>query len=131
MPKFAFSLQRVLDYRRLEERWAEDAFRLARESVSEAEAELDAIRSRRRAVCEQQVPSVEARLNLERYHSELDREEESAQNRLALLVNDEARAMDEWREARIAAEALDKLRHAAFEEWTREETRREQADLDE
>ena len=131
MPKFAFSLQRVLDYRRLEERWAEDAFRLAREAVSEAEGELDAVRSRRRAVCEQTVPDVSARLGLERYHAGLDEEEESAQNRLALLVNDEARAMNEWRNCRIAAEALDKLRQSAFEEWTREETRREQADLDE
>jgi flagellar export protein FliJ len=131
MPKFAFSLQRVLDYRRLEERWAEDAFRLAREAVAEAEESLDTIRSRRVQLCDYTATSLAMRLDLERCHMELDREEESAQNRLALLTNDESRARDEWRNCRIAAEALDKLRQSAFEEWTREEARREQADLDE
>lgn len=131
MPKFAFSLQRVLDYRRLEERWAEEAFRLARQAVTEVEASLDAIRTRRRDLSDHSATSLAVRLDIERCHVELDREEESAQNRLALLTNDEARAMEEWRNCRIAAEALDKLRESAFEEWTREEARREQADLDE
>ena len=41
MPAFAFSLQRVLDYRRLEEDWAREAFRYAREAREEAESELE------------------------------------------------------------------------------------------
>ncbi len=131
MTPFAFSLQRVLDYRRLEEQWAQEAFRLARTAVAEAEWELDAIRSRRASLDDSPVPTIAARLDLEACHRELTREEESAQNRLALLANDEARALDEWKVCRIAAEALAKLREAAFEEWTREQSRIEQAELDE
>jgi flagellar export protein FliJ len=131
MPNFAFSLQRVLDYRRLEEEWAQEAYRMARTAVAEAESDLDALRARRRSLNESTAVTIAARLDLEACNAGLDREEESAQNRLALLANDESRAAEEWKACRIAAEALAKLRESAYEEWTREETRREQADLDE
>lgn len=131
MPAFAFSLQRVLDYRRLEEKWAQEAYRLARDARSSAETDLDALRRRRTALYAAPATSIAERLDIQAFHTALDREEESAQNRLALLVNDEARATEEWRACRVAAEALSKLRESALEEWRREESRREQADLDE
>ena len=131
MPVFAFSLQRVLDYRRLEEGWAQEAYRMARTARGEAELELDALRVRRSELHGSPSGTVADRLHLQACHGALDREEESAQNRLALLVNDEARATAEWRACRVAAEALSRLRESALEEWTREEARREQADLDE
>jgi flagellar export protein FliJ len=131
MTPFAFSLQRVLDYRRLEDQWAQEAFRLARAAVAEAEWELDMIRSRRTVLDGSAVETIAARMALEACHNELTREEESAQNRLALLANDEARALDEWKACRVAAEALAKLREAAFDEWTREQARLEQIELDE
>lgn len=131
MPAFAFSLQRVLDYRRLEEDWAREALRYAREAREEAEGELEHLQSQRRTLTAHAAESVALRLDLEACHGALDRDVESAQNRLALLVNDEAKATQEWREARVAAEALAKLRESAHAEWVREEARREQADLDE
>lgn len=131
MTPFAFSLQRVLDYRRLEEQWAQEAYRMARAAVAEAEWEIDVIRSRRVALDNSPAPTIAARLDLEAYGKELMREEESAQNRLALLVNDEARATEEWKNCRVAAEALAKLREAALDEWRREQSRLEQAELDE
>lgn len=131
MPAFAFSLQRVLDYRRLEEEWAREAFRLAREARAEAEEELRHLQRRRERLLGHTVPTLGARLELETCHAALDRDEESAQNRLAILLNDEARATEEWQGCRVAAEALARLRESAFEEWRREEARREQADLDE
>lgn len=131
MPAFAFSLQRVLDYRRLEEEWAREAFQLAREARTEAEEELRHLQRRREGLLGHAVPNVGARMDLETCHAALDRDEESAQNRLALLLNDEARATEEWQGCRVAAEALARLRESAFEEWRREEARREQADLDE
>lgn len=131
MPAFAFPLQRVLDYRRLEEAWAQEAFRLARDARSEAEEDIARLRLRRSGLVDYPVASLSVRMDVEACHAVLDREEESAQNRLALLANDEARATEEWRSRRVAAEALAKLRESAFEEWEREEARREQADLDE
>lgn len=131
MPAFAFSLQRVLDYRRLEEEWARETLRFAREAREEAETELEHLHAQRRALTAQPAVSLAARLDLEAFHTALDRDVESAQNRLALLANDEAKAAADWREARAAAEALTKLRESAHAEWEREEARREQADLDE
>ena len=131
MPAFAFSLQRVLDYRRLEEEWAQEAFRLAREARTEAEEELLHLQARRQEFLAHDAPSLAARMDLDACHAALDRDVESVQNRLAHLVNDEARSAAEWRECRVAAEALAKLREAAHDEWLREEARREQADLDE
>ena len=131
MPAFAFSLQRVLEYRRLEEEWAREAFRLARDARLEAEEELERLRTRRAGLVGYPCPTLAVRQDLEACHELLDRDEESAQNRLALLVNDESRAIDEWTACRVAAEALAKLRESAFAEWQREEGRREQAELDE
>lgn len=131
MPPFAFSLQRVLDYRRLEEGWAQEAFRMAREARFGAEAEIEALRVRRQELVALSAPTLAARMDIEAFHAVLDRDEESAQNRLALLANDEARAAEEWRACRVSAEALSKLREAAYEEWLREVARQEQADLDE
>ncbi len=131
MPAFAFSLQRVLDYRRLEEDWARESLRYAREAREGAEAELDHLQAQRKSLTAQPAGSLAARLDLEACHAALDRDVESAQNRLALMANDEAKAAEEWRVARVAAEALAKLRESAHEEWVREEARREQADLDE
>ena len=131
MPAFVFSLQRVLDYRRLEEEWAKEAFRLARDARTEAEEELAHLRRRRGLLVAHAAPTVGDRMDLEACHAAMDRDEESAQNRLALLANDEARAAQEWQGCRVAAEALARLRESAHEEWAREEARREQADLDE
>jgi flagellar protein FliJ len=131
MPAFVFSLQKVLDYRRLEEEWAKEAFRLAREARAEAEEELAQLRRRREGLVGYPAPTLAIRQDLEACHALLDRDEESAQNRLALMVNDEARSLQEWTACRVAAEALAKLRESAHDEWTREEARREQADLDE
>ena len=131
MPAFAFALQRVLDYRRLEEGWAKDALRLAREAREEVEAEVEAVRRRRRLATAHAAPTVAARIDLEAYLTSLDAEEESAGNRLAILERDEDRAQGEWRACRVSAEALEKLRERALGEWRAEEARREQADLDE
>ena len=131
MPAFAFSLQRILDYRRLEEEWAKEAFRLARAARNEAEEDLETIRRRRTELVGHDAPTLAVRASLEVCHAALDDEEESAQNRLALLANDEGRAIDEWTACRVAAEALARLRESALEEWQRDENRREQADLDE
>ena len=131
MPAFAFSLQRVLDYRRLEEEWAQEAFRLARAARAEAEEELLHLQARREGLLAHDAASLAARMDLDACHAALDLDVESAQNRLAHLANDEARAAAEWRECRVAAEALAKLRESAHGEWLREESRREQADLDE
>lgn len=131
MPSFAFSLQRVLDYRRLEETWAQEAYRLAQAARIEAEEAVERIRERRQSLADHPSPTLAHRMEIEAYHVALDREEESARNRVALLTSDETRSAEEWRACRSAAETLEKLREAAYVEWQRDEARREQAELDE
>ena len=131
MPAFAFSLQKVLDYRRLEEGWARDAFRAAQAARFEAEVDLEKLRARRQSFVADPNPSLDQRRDLEACHAALDRDEASARERLAAREADEAKAREEWRACRVSAEALAKLREAALEEWRKEEERREQADLDE
>ncbi len=131
MPAFAFSLQRVLDYRRLEEGWAQEAHRAAREARQGVEDEIAAIAERRRAADESGAETLAARLDLETYLGALGGEEAAVRERLVLREREEAQAAETWRERRVAAEALQKLREKALEEWRQEEARREQAELDE
>ncbi len=131
MPAFVFSLQKVLDYRRLEEGWAKDAFRAAQDARFEGEAAVERIRDRRKACVARPDPTLAERLDLEAYHAALDREETAARERLTTLEGKEAEAREAWRDRRVSAEALAKLREAALDEWKAEEARREQADLDE
>lgn len=131
MPAFAFRLQRVLDVRRLEEDASREAFRLARAARGEAEEEITTLRHRRAGLLAHAASTLGTRMDMETWHGALDRDEASAQNRLALLSDDEERAAEEYGACRAAAEALSRLREADQEEWRRDEARREQAELDE
>lgn len=131
MRKFAFHLQKVLDYRRLVEEWARDAYLEARVKRLEAEAELEAIRARREEALRSDASTVAERLDLERYLQRLDDEEQAQRTVIAVLEEEEEKARLEWMERKRDAEALQKLHDRRRAEHELEETRRQQAELDE
>lgn len=129
--KFHFRLQRVLDYRELAETWAQDAYLEAQRRRLAADAELADIHNRRVKVLRYPALGVADRLALERTLFAIDDMEHQQRLAIQVLMNEEASALATWRDKRRDAEALRKVREAAYKEWELEESRREQAELDE
>lgn len=131
MRKFFFRLEKVLDYRRLTEEWAKDAYLQAQALRLEGDAVLSSICERRLALLFMPVLGVHERLGLEAMLERMDGEEAIQRRVIAELIEDEERAMAEWIERRREVEVLVKLRGREHDEWLLESNRREQAALDE
>lgn len=131
MRPFEFSLQKVLDYRRMVEDWAKDALIEAQSRRMEAEDDLAAVRHRREQVLAISPRTVGELLDLERYLVRLEDEERAQEALLALLAQEEETARETWIDKRTEAEALDRLREIYREEWQLEVDREEQRALDE
>lgn len=131
MPKFSFRLQKVLEYRVMEEGWAKDNFRAAQNAKSEKQAEIRKLIEHRSGVISLPANSIESRLHLERVMERIDDEERAQRAALAILENEEVNAQAAWNLKRQAVKAIEKLRENALEQWKLDEERREQADLDE
>jgi flagellar export protein FliJ len=131
MAKFEFRLQRVLEYRELQEGWAKDAYIEARAVRLEAEAAIEAINTRRKSILGEKPGSLDDHRILERYLQQLDDEERTQRHIIQILETEEATALAAWQERKRDLEAFVKLREKALEEFKLEETRREQAELDE
>lgn len=131
MKTFDFRLKRVLDYRRLTEEWAKDAYLEARTARLEAEVELADIERERhqlytsepRTVSDLLVREHRVELLLSRHHQQLIV--------LEVLMEDEERALIEWNARKQDVQVLEKLHDKAFEEWLYEVNREEQNFLDE
>lgn len=128
---FEFRLQRVLDYRRLVEGWAKDAYLDTRVRRLEAEADLHAIEARRQEILRQNPSSVDELLGLERYLVRLQDEERAQQTLISILVQEEETAQMNWIEKRKEAESLERLRTEHLAEWQYEADAEEQKALDE
>ncbi|HRF60598.1 MAG TPA: flagellar export protein FliJ [Fimbriimonadaceae bacterium] len=131
MKPFEFTLQRVLDYRRMVEEWAKHAYLEARIRRLEAEADLTPIFERRAAALGERPDSVDRLLTLDRYLVRLDDQERDQRALIAILIDEEEAARTSWVERRQDAEALEKLRQSQYEEWALEAEREEQRVLDE
>ncbi len=131
MAKFSFRLQKVLEYREMEEGWAKDAFVAAQQARTEKQSEIMRLIAQRSAVVMLPADSLDARIHLERVMSVLDDEERAHRAALAILENEEIGAQAEWNVRRQAVQALVRLRDKALDEWTLDEERTEQAALDE
>lgn len=131
MKPFEFTLQRVLDYRRMVEEWAKNAYLETRIRRLEAEAELAPIFEARSSALVERPDSIDRLLTLDRYLVRLDDQERDQRALIAILVEEEESARREWVERRKEAEALEKLRQSQFEEWVLESEREEQRMLDE
>ncbi|MBS1718828.1 MAG: flagellar FliJ family protein [Armatimonadetes bacterium] len=131
MAKFQFRLQRVLDFREMAEEWAKNDYLERRAARLLAEQERVQIAGERKNAIGRGAESLDARRNLEMLLSRYDEEEAIQLRIIAELEEEEERAAEVWREKKQELEAMVKLRDKALEEWTLEDTRREQAELDE
>ena len=131
MRKFVFRLEKVLDYRRLTEEWAKDAYLFAQAARLDADAALAAICEGRVAMLAMPVLGLQERLGLEAMLERLDGEEAMQRRVIVDLIEDEERSLEEWIERRRDVEVLVKLREREHQAWLLESARREQAALDE
>jgi flagellar export protein FliJ len=124
MRKFRFRLQRVLEYRALQEEWAKEAWLEARALRIAAQQELEkTIQEKRRAECILPT-SVEEMQALDLYLERLEDEIEAQEAIVETLRQDEEKCHGEWIEARK------NLREKAYELWQLESARAEQKALD-
>jgi flagellar export protein FliJ len=131
MAKFEFRLQQVLDYRRLEEEWAKQAYLEALAKVGEVEDRVTDLRTQRQSTLTRFDGEVAERMTLELYLTRLDDQERMEMSLIAILNDDVEKARATWFVRHQEAEALQKLWDQAHAEWVQEENRREQAAMDE
>ena len=131
MKTFDFRLAKVLDYRRLVEEWAKDAYLDARSARLEAEVVMLGIRQQRHALFLETATTIEDLQTQELLFNAIDERESTQQIVVNVLLNEEGLALGEWTSKRRDVAVLEKLHDKAFEEWSKEMSREEQAFLDE
>ncbi len=129
--RFRFNLQKVLDFREVQEDDAKQELLAKRAEVVTAERELAEISLRRSGVLETVTSSVVDRLLLEGRLEKLDFEERITASALEVLKDEASAAEDRWRERKRELQTMVKLRDRRLSEWQLDETRKEQAELDE
>lgn len=131
MSKFIFRLEKLLEFRKMQEKWAKDAYLEARAKRFEGEQEIADLQTHRFRMIRSRATTIEGLRSMESYLTRLDDEERAAESAVAVLEAEEHRARDHWFAARAEAEGLQKLRDQDESDWRREEDRREQDALDE
>jgi flagellar export protein FliJ len=133
MAKFTFRLDKLLDYRRLQEKWAKDDYLVRRARRLEAETEAEEIADRRVvALAVAELPtSMETLTSRQAFVDKLEDDERAQRSVIGVLESEEDMALEEWLRARQESDALLKLREKAQEEWAVVEARRVQNELDE
>lgn len=131
MPKFQFRLDRVLGFRQLQEKWAREAYLAARAERLEAEDEAQQIESRKVGLLSDTSLSLASRMALESALNRLDDDFRAQRAVVGVLESEEDKLHDIWVAAKREVESMEKLKAKKREEWTVEEGRRAQAELDE
>ncbi len=131
MRKFAFSLERVLDYRKLVEQWAKEAFLEAQAKHWQAQESIIALHKKRAIALSHEATTLQERRTLESFLVRLDDEERDLKFIADMLKEEEEAARAEWERKRRDAEVLEKLRQKQFKDWSLEFNRWEQKQLDE
>jgi flagellar protein FliJ len=131
MRRFEFKLEKVREFRRMLEEQAKKELQDTQRRVLEAEDELVNMLNKRQQSLSTALKSVQDRLAMQSYIAKLDDDRTSQESVIAILKQDEEYARQLWIHARQEAEALEKLREKAKEEYDQEAARIEQAELDE
>lgn len=131
MAKFKWRLERLLEYRRLQEDWAKTAFQEAQQRLIEGENCIGSIRERRSATLRLSATDLEARLTAQGYLVRLDNEERAQEVANGVLVQELEKAKEAWIERRKESKALERLREIAESAWQAGMLKREQIELDE
>ena len=103
----------------------------ARARRIEAEFDLEGVNKTRELALNHEVSCLESMRALDSYLAKLEDEVQHINSAIGVLVDEENAAKDLWIQAKQDADALQKLHDAEFEEWKKEEARREQNELDE
>lgn len=130
MQQFEFSLQRVLDYRKLVEEWALAAFGEARQRTNDADKARESICLQKKTALRQFPKTVDDRKSLQDYLERLEDRERELQLILESLRVEEEAARMVWIEKKRDCEVLSKLRAKQYENWCIEFNRWEQKQLD-
>jgi flagellar export protein FliJ len=128
---FVFRLQKVFEYRELEEQWAKENFINRQATRMAAVEELHGIESDRRLLLSAGADDLAARRDLEMRLSKLDDYDRAAQILIHQLEIEEEQARNEWLLKKQEKSALEKLRDRAHVAWAETENRKESAALDE
>ena len=131
MVKFKFRLEKLLEYRRLQEKWAKDAFLETTARKYEAEAETEAVKRRRTTALRSSPKAVDEHVNLDAYLTKLDDDQRACETTVSVIATEVEMALAEWNVTKQQVASIEKLREAELAEWTLNENRREQSDLDE
>jgi flagellar protein FliJ len=131
MAKFKFRLEKLLEYRRLQEQWAKEAYLHALAKKVEAEGDAEAAATRLRLAVGARLATIEERIGHESFLLRLEDEYRAALSLVDLLAQEADVELAKYSRARQEREALEKLRENDLEVWRLEESRREQAALDE
>ncbi len=128
---FQFRLQRVLEYREMEEKWAKDHFLEKQAARFEAEAELNEIDIARRTYLGMGADDLTQRRELEIRLQKLDDNERAQRLLIYTLQEEEDEARAVWLEKRQEKSVMEKLRENAHAEFKTVLDKREQDALDE
>jgi flagellar export protein FliJ len=131
MAKYRFKLEKLLEYRHLQEKWAKDEFLSRRAKKLEGEKQIELIKERRTEAAGRNYQTLEERRAQEAYVARLEDEKRGFEAAVAVLTGEEEVARVKWLNVKKDAEALEKLKQKDFELWTTEEQRRVQNELDE
>lgn len=128
---FQFRLQRVLEYREMEEKWAKDHFLEKQAARFEAESELNEIDKARRAYLGMGADDLTQRRELELRLQKLDDNERAQRLLIYALQEEEDEARSIWLDKRQEKSVMEKLRERAYDEFKAILEKREQNALDE
>lgn len=131
MAKFKFKLQKLLEYRELQEKWAKDAYLEIVARKHEVTAEVEAVKRRRETAMSSHPTALDELLSLDSYLTRLDDDQRALEAAVSVIESEVEEALGEWNQARLAHSAICKLRDKEFAQWMLDENRKEQADLDE
>ena len=131
MKKFNFRLERVLEFRKLEEDWAKNDYVARRIERVDAELAVETIKDKRRDMLTQPMRSLDERRAVELLLESLDDEERGQMAVISVLHDEEAKALEAWTVKRQEVEALEKMKDKAYAVWLYDLNREEQSELDE
>lgn len=131
MRKFKFRLAKLLEYRKLQEKWAKDEFLSCRARRIEGENEIQRLKDQRAAAMQRDYGTPEEKLAQQNFAARLDDDMRAVEAAVAVLAGEEEVARQKWLKVRTDAEALEKLKEKDQALWSVEEQRRIQKDLDE
>lgn len=131
MSSFVFRLQKVFEYRELEEGWAKDNFLSKHIARMEAENQLTQLEADRRLMLSAGADDLNARLELDYRIQKVDDHERAVRILIHQLTMEEEEARDQWILKKQDKSVLEKLREKAHDAWTYRQGKLEQAALDE